>query len=466
MKSMLRRLAIAVVALTMVFGSAQATVGAKVTRDDLPVFDAPTYTQEAYAGYLNSGETVGVIEVRGDWAKITRDGKIGYTGVDFLTPVSSSSSSSDNEYATRVSGYATRSVTVYERPSTSSRQVISLPWGTEVFVTGTNGSFCRVENASGTVRGYIPGAYLSRTQPTYTMGYATQEAAVYSQPSASSSRLGYVSRGTAVRVIGVNGECCQVLNSDGMTCGYIYSGYLSKTPVDTAVTVGYTTRQVNVYRSASTSSDVLIRLDAGTAVNVFDVNGSFCKVRNDSGSIVGYIQSAYLTQTKPAPDPEPEPDPDPEPDTGSGSSGNSGLNALKASVEMVDWYDSAQHVLQRGSYYTLLNIRNGETFRVKYTTGSAHMDIEPATAQDTAKLLTCLGGEWTYVRTPVILIAEGKAIAASIYGEPHGGTDTISGNNMDGVVCLHLTNSRTHGSDRVDEDHQAAIQTAYNWAHS
>ena len=91
---------------------------------------------------------------------------------------------------------------------------------------------------------------------------------------------------------------------------------------------------------------------------------------------------------------------------------------------------------------------------------------ETATATDTAKLLTCLGGEWTYVRTPVILIAEGKCIAASLYGEPHGGTDTISGNNMDGVVCLHLTNSRTHGSDRVDEDHQAAIREAYNWAHS
>ena len=90
----------------------------------------------------------------------------------------------------------------------------------------------------------------------------------------------------------------------------------------------------------------------------------------------------------------------------------------------------------------------------------------PATAADTEKLRQCLGGEWTYVHTPVILIAEGKCIAASLYGEPHGGTDTVSGNNMDGVVCLHLTNSRTHGSDRVDEDHQAAIQTAYNWAHN
>ena len=161
---MLRRLVIAGVALTMVFGSAQATVGAKVTGMICRCSTFLRIRRRRMRGYLNSGETCG------------RDGgprRLGEDharrqdrlyGGDFLTPVSSSSSSSDNEYATRVSGYATRSVTVYERPSTSSRQVISLPWGTEVFVTGTNGSFCRVENASGTVRGYIPGAYLSRTQ--------------------------------------------------------------------------------------------------------------------------------------------------------------------------------------------------------------------------------------------------------------------------------------------------------------
>ena len=66
MKSKLRRLAIFAVALTMVFGSAQATVGAKVTRDNLAIFNATYCSEEEYAGYLNSGATVGVIEVRGD----------------------------------------------------------------------------------------------------------------------------------------------------------------------------------------------------------------------------------------------------------------------------------------------------------------------------------------------------------------------------------------------------------------
>ena len=228
---------------------------------------------------------------------------------------------------------------------------------------------------------------------------------------------------------------------------------MSKTEVVNKVTTGYTTREVAVYSSASTSSSVLIRLNTGTEVTVFDVNGSFCKVRNSSGSMVGYILANYLTQTPPS--------------SGNGSSDNSSsLDTLKSNVVMMDWSTAVDSVLSRGSYYTLYDIRNNQTIRVKYTTGSSHMDIEPATAEDTAKLLECLGGSWTYVRTPVILIANGRYIAASLYGEPHGGTDTVSGNNMDGVVCLHLANSRTHGSDRVDEDHQAAIQAAYNWAHS
>lgn len=380
MKRRFKRLLAFAFALTFLFGSAHAAVDARVTTDKLPVFNSPSYTQEELAGYLYEGETVSVVEVRGDWAKITRGGKTGYTGSMYLEKLESIDG---KDYESRVEGYATRLVTVYQSPSTSSEALISLPWGTKVYVTGTRGDFCKVENASSTIQGYIPCEYLSRSEPSYSMGYATREVAIYAEASPSSRRLATLARGTAVRVIGVTGECCQVVNSEGTQTGYIYKGYLSHTPLEDS--------------------------DSSTA---------------------------------------------------------SALETLKANVEMVSWFDSARYVLTRGSYYTLYDIRNGQSIRIKYTTGSSHMDIEPATAEDTAKLKASLGGEWTWERTPFILIAEGKYIAASLYGEPHGGTDTISGNDMDGVVCLHLSGSRTHGSDRVDSGHQSAIEAAYNWAHS
>ena len=45
-------------------------------------------------------------------------------------------------------------------------------------------------------------------------------------------------------------------------------------------------------------------------------------------------------------------------------------------------------------------------------------------------------------------------------GMPHG-TSTLN-NNFDGHFCIHFYNSRTHGTDRVDEDHQNAVARAMN----
>ena len=579
MNKKLTRIVTATLALTLTAGGAQAAVDAKVTRDDLPVFDVPVYAQENYAGYLNEGEVVSVVEVRDEWAKITRNGKVGYTGSEYLEPVSSDSSAEQVEreegytarqtavyaeastasralitldvntkvYVTgtsgdfckvqnasasingyipkaylshwrisRETGYATQQIAVYESDSTSSSRLITLARGTKVYVLGVTGDFCRVQNETGSITGYAPRAYLSRTKPDeevtretgYTArqtavyaeastasralitldvntkvyvtgtsgdfckvqnasasingyipkaylshsrisreaGYATQQIAVYESDSTSSSRLITLARGTKVYVLGVTGDFCRVQNETGSITGYASRAYLSRTKPDEEVTreTGYTTRETAVYRTASTSSTQLIRLTKGTAVYVIGTSGDFCKVQNASASINGYIPKAYLSRTKP-------------------SSEESDLDKLKSQVIKLNWSD-AQNVLNRGSYYTLYDIRNGQTISVKYTMGSSHMDIEPASASDTAKLKKALGGDWTWERTPIILIAEGRYIAASLYGEPHSGTDTVSGNNMDGVVCLHLTNSRTHGSGRIDEGHQNAIQAAYDWA--
>ena len=47
---------------------------------------------------------------------------------------------------------------------------------------------------------------------------------------------------------------------------------------------------------------------------------------------------------------------------------------------------------------------------------------------------------------------------------PHG-DQTITDNGYDGQFCLHLYNSRTHGSDSINSEHQKAIYNAYYWAH-
>jgi len=42
--------------------------------------------------------------------------------------------------------------------------------------------------------------------------------------------------------------------------------------------------------------------------------------------------------------------------------------------------------------------------------------------------------------------------------------DSVKNNNMNGVFDVHFLNSKTHGTNRVDENHQKAVREAAEWA--
>ena len=81
------------------------------------------------------------------------------------------------------------------------------------------------------------------------------------------------------------------------------------------------------------------------------------------------------------------------------------------------------------------------------------------TAEDTAILKKINGGTFSWRRRAVLVKYNGHVYAASIYSEPHG-TNTILDNNFDGQFCLHFYGSKTHGTDRVDADHQKCVEQA------
>lgn len=257
--------------------------------------------------------------------------------------------------------------------------------------------------------------------------------------------LGTLKEGTEVSVLEVKGSWARI-EMDG-NIGFTGSSCLTRLNEISSMK-GWATKKITVYRSASKSSKKLGTASKGSSMNVIGVCGKFLKVENPSNGAIGYVLEKYMSKKAPS----------------SSNSGQSTLEKNKASVIKLDWYKDGTSLYNKGSYYSIYDIRSGSLIRVKYTLGSDHMDLEPATAEDTAKLKKACGGSWTYKRRSVILIAEGKSVAASIYCEPHGSDDTISGNNMEGVICLHMTNSRTHGSNQVDSDHQAAVNAAYAWA--
>ena len=136
----------------------------------------------------------------------------------------------------------------------------------------------------------------------------------------------------------------------------------------------------------------------------------------------------------------------------------------KSKVEKVDWFKGGSKVLRRGGYAQIYDIDSGITLRIKRKGGTNHADVEPATAADTAKLRKVAGGQFSWKSHAVVLICHGRYIAAGINTKPHG-EQTIKDNDFPGQFCLHLTNSRTHGTDKVNAAHQASIDRAYRWAH-
>lgn len=115
------------------------------------------------------------------------------------------------------------SAKVYSSPSTSSKYSVPAVKNVTVTVTGYSDGWARISYKGNT--GYIPVKYLNLTNRI--KAYAAKSTAVYKSASSSSSRLGTLSLGSAVYVVGVSGDYCRVQNRSGSLTGYVRSDNLA-----------------------------------------------------------------------------------------------------------------------------------------------------------------------------------------------------------------------------------------------
>jgi len=249
----------------------------------------------------------------------------------------------------------------------------------------------------------------------------------------SSGKSGSLTKGTGVTVTDIENGWAKI-SYKGAT-GFVQTKYLT---AKDGVT-GYAARNTALYKGAS-SSGKLGTIPKGTRLEVVGASGGYYQVTN--GSLYGYVAKGDVSKTKPA---------------------NKNSTAWKSKVEMVSWFDGGNDILTKGEYAYIYHIDTGLTVRIRCLYGSNHADVEPATKTDTAKLLKIAGGSFSWDSKPVILHANGRYIAAAINTMPHG-EQAITNNGYNGQFCLHLAGSKTHGSDSVNEDHQASILRAYKWA--
>lgn len=208
----------------------------------------------------------------------------------------------------------------------------------------------------------------------------------------------------------------------------------------------YLNKTTYVYQYPRTSARK-VKVSKGTQVTVTATSGSWARIKNPKNGVIGYIQTKYLSKKS-------ETEPTPTTPT---------TPAWKSKVVKMNWFDAGKSLVKKGSYATIYMVDKGVQFRIKRMGGKNHMDVEPATASDTAIFKKAVGS-WSWKSYAVILIANGKYVACGINAMPHG-DQTIKNNNFDGQFCLHMVGSRTHETDSVNQEHQKSINRAYNWAH-
>ena len=143
-------------------------------------------------------------------------------------------------------------------------------------------------------------------------------------------------------------------------------------------------------------------------------------------------------------------------------------------AEKIDWYTGGINELwATGSNYKVYDVKTGIVWWAHRWAGGLHVDAEPLTAADTARLCRCYGvstaqeiaSKNLYQRRPLLVTIGTRTFACSLYGVPHNYPegDTISTNEFRGQVCIHFSNSKTHNSNNVDSGHEEAIE--YAWEH-
>ena len=153
----------------------------------------------------------------------------------------------------------------------------------------------------------------------------------------------------------------------------------------------------------------------------------------------------------------------------------------KSGVELLDWWKEASKLFKIGSIAKVTDVKTGKTFSIVRTYGTNHADVEALTAKD-SEIIKDIWGGWSWTRRPVVVEVNDRKIAASMAAMPHAGVDSqpantyvsqrsggysrgtnldkIKDNGMSGHMDVHFLNSRTHGTNKVDAKHQAAVKQA------
>ncbi|MDE6583077.1 MAG: hypothetical protein K2K31_00285 [Clostridia bacterium] len=122
----------------------------------------------------------------------------------------------------------------------------------------------------------------------------------------------------------------------------------------------------------------------------------------------------------------------------------------------LDWH-YIDSILSLDSEFAIIDLTTEASFYVQRTGGTNHADIEVQN-KDNSEILSNICQDFSWERRPVLVVLNDNAyLPASLCIYPHGFSEN---NIMNGHLCLHFKNSKTHGTNKIDEKHQKTIKNA------
>lgn len=119
--------------------------------------------------------------------------------------------------------------------------------------------------------------------------------------------------------------------------------------------------------------------------------------------------------------------------------------------ELVPWKEVDNWIPQK-AVFSVKDLETGKTFNVQRRAGSAHADVQPLTKEDTKTMKKVYSGKWSWRRRAILVKIQGRYVAASMHGMPHGAGALKNG--FPGHFCIHFHDSTTHRTKRVDPSHE------------
>lgn len=358
-------------------------------------------TESKVVKVLHKGDKVTINDTSGSWYKISCNGVSGYASKKYISVTSSSDSSSSSSSGSSSGG--TCSVgDKGDAVKKVQKRLISLGYLSDGSADGSYGN--QTKNAVKEFQSRN-GLNVTGNVNSSTLSKLNSSDAKKASSSSSSSSSSGNSNGTCS--VGDKGDAVKKVQKRLISLGYLASG----------------------------SADGDYGNKTKKAVQSFQQRNGL--------NVTGSVNSSTLSKLNSS-------------DAKKAASGSSN------GTEELKWFSGGSNKIPKGATFKVKDIKTGKVFTARRWSGYNHLDAEPLSKSDTSTMKSIYGG-WSWRRRAILVKYDGHVYAASMNGMPHG-TSTISNNGFDGHFCIHFTGSKTHGTGKVDSEHQNCVKTALNYS--